>query len=47
MSFSNRLDLLKNHFHMHSLDGIYITNLTNIRYLTGFTGSCRIFIDFR
>ena len=39
MSFSNRLDLLKNHFHSHNLDGLYVTNLTNIRYLTGFTGS--------
>ena len=39
MSFSNRLDLLKNNFHLNSLDGIYVTNLTNIRYLTGFTGS--------
>ena len=39
MSFSNRLDLLKNHFHLNGLDGIYVTNLTNIRYLTGFTGS--------
>ena len=29
MSFSNRLDLLKNHFHLNGLDGIYVTNLTN------------------
>ena len=39
MSFIKRLDLFKNKFSSMNLDGFYITNLTNVRYLTGFTGS--------
>lgn len=39
MSFIKRLDLLKNKFSAMNLHGVYITNLTNVRYLTGFTGS--------
>ena len=39
MTFLNRIDSVKQKIQLESLDGIYITNLTNVRYLTGFTGS--------
>ena len=39
MSFKNRINCLKQEISQKNLDGIYITNLTNVRYLTGFTGS--------
>ena len=39
MSMNNRINQLKNKISSMDLDGIYVTNLTNIRYLTGFTGS--------
>ena len=39
MSFNNRIIKLKESLGQKKLDGIYITNLTNVRYLTGFTGS--------
>ena len=39
MSFNNRIDKVKNKLSKLSLDGLYVTNLTNVRYLTGFTGS--------
>ena len=39
MSFETRINKVKNKISELSLDGIYITNLTNVRYLTGFTGS--------
>ena len=39
MSFKNRINSLKQKISQKGLDGIYITNLTNVRYLTGFTGS--------
>jgi len=39
MSFKNRLLKIKETVHNNKLDGIYITNITNVRYLTGFTGS--------
>jgi len=39
MSFNNRITAVKKVLHKNNLDGIYITNLTNVRYLTGFTGS--------
>ena len=39
MSFTERIDKVKNKISKLSLDGLYITNLTNVRYLTGFTGS--------
>ena len=42
--FKNRLNNLYNNIAKHDLDGLYITNLTNIRYLTGFTGSAAILI---
>jgi Xaa-Pro aminopeptidase len=39
MTFSHRTDNLKSEINKYNLDGLYITNLTNVRYLTGFTGS--------
>ena len=38
--FNNILEKLSN----EGFDGMYITNLTNIRYLTGFTGSAGILL---
>ena len=40
--FNNRLDKVYHKIHELKYDGLYITNLTNIRYLTGFTGSAAI-----
>tara|TARA_Y100000294_G_scaffold175525_1_gene195821 strand:- start:1062 stop:2144 length:1083 start_codon:yes stop_codon:yes gene_type:complete len=37
--FHKRQSTLKNHLSDNGLDGILITNLTNIRYICGFTGS--------
>ena len=37
--YSQRQDKLKNTLSQNNLDGILITNLTNIRYICGFTGS--------
>ena len=37
--YSQRQDKLKNILSQNNLDGILITNLTNIRYICGFTGS--------
>ena len=39
MSLDSRTTKLKNELKALNLDGMYITNLTNVRYLTGFTGS--------
>ena len=39
MSFKNRISKLRTTLRDMNLDGIYVTNLTNVRYLTGFTGS--------
>ena len=39
MSFNKRIDLFKQKLSEQNLDGAYIINLTNVRYLTGFTGS--------
>ena len=39
MFFNDRIERLKNKLHEMNLYGMYITNLTNVRYLTGFTGS--------
>ena len=39
MSFQNRVNNLKTKLSNLGLDGMYVTNLTNVRYLTGFTGS--------
>ena len=38
-NYQIRLNKLKEEIALNKLDGIYITNLTNVRYLTGFTGS--------
>ena len=39
MIFNDRVSKVKQELSNNNLDGIYITNLTNIKYLTGFTGS--------
>ena len=39
MNFKKRITTLKNELANMNLDGMYVTNLTNVRYLTGFTGS--------
>ena len=39
MSYKNRINKVKNILSENKLDGLYITNITNVRYLTGFTGS--------
>jgi len=46
MSYKRRLDNLQNKLHALNLDGMYITNLTNVRYLTGFTGSAGSLLVF-
>ncbi len=39
ITYTKRMQSLREQLAERSLDGIYITNLTNIRYLCGFTGS--------
>ena len=39
MIFNDRVSKVKQELSNNKLDGLYITNLTNIKYLTGFTGS--------
>ncbi|MBI44847.1 MAG: peptidase M24 family protein [Candidatus Marinimicrobia bacterium] len=39
MIYNSRVTKLKNKLAQLNLDGIYVTNLTNVQYLTGFTGS--------
>ena len=39
MTFNDRRDKLRQAISINKLDGMYVTNLTNVRYLTGFTGS--------
>ena len=39
MSFNVRIEKTKNKLSELGLSGMYITNLTNVKYLTGFTGS--------
>ena len=39
MSYNSRIAKLKAQLTTLNLDGMYITNLTNVRYLTGFSGS--------
>ena len=46
MSYQSRLDNFQNKLHTLNLDGMYITNLTNVRYLTGFTGSAGSLLVF-
>ena len=46
--YTRRLDRLKSSLSEKNLDGIYITNLTNVRYMSGFTGSagsCLVTMD--
>jgi len=48
--FLSRLDKLRQILANKGLDGIYLTNLTSVRYISGFTGSagsCLITVDFR
>ena len=42
--FIKRLEKVYNAIEALGLDGLYITNLTNIRYLTGFTGSAGVLL---
>jgi len=44
--FHNRLSKLYTAISKAGYDGFYITNLTNIRYLTGFTGSAGLLIIY-
>ena len=37
-----RLDRLRQHFAASEIDALVVTNLTNVRYLTGFTGSAAV-----
>jgi len=39
MSFKKRINEVKQILSKNGLEGMYVTNLTNVRYLTGFTGS--------
>jgi len=45
--FINRLNKLYASIEIFGHDGFYITNLTNIRYLTGFTGSAGLLIIYK
>ena len=36
---SKRIDKVRQEISLKSLDGIYVNNITNVRYLTGFSGS--------
>ena len=42
--FNQRLDKLFNTINKLGYSGLYVTNLTNIRYLTGFTGSAAVLL---
>ena len=35
----SRINKLRENFKDYGVEGIYVTNITNVRYLTGFTGS--------
>ena len=39
MSFNQRINKVKDKISKQGIEGIYVTNLTNVRYLTGLTGS--------
>jgi len=57
MIFKSRINKIREELSCLNIDGIYITNLTNVRYVTGFTGSagsvlilndaCHFFTDGR
>ena len=36
---SKRIDKVRQEISLNNLDGIYVNNITNVRYLTGFSGS--------
>ncbi len=38
-NIQNRLDKVRNRFTENGIEGFYVTNLTNVRYLSGYTGS--------
>ena len=38
-NYTKRVLSVKEKINQKNLNGMYITNLTNVRYLTGFTGS--------
>ncbi len=42
--YKKRIESVKNILIKNNLDGIYVSNLTNIRYLTGFTGSAALLL---
>lgn len=44
MDVSGRADRLSAAFHAARIDALLVTNLTNIRYLTGFTGSAALLL---
>lgn len=44
MDIAGRLDRLRRHFDAAAVDALLVTSLTNIRYLTGFTGSAGLLL---
>ncbi|NOZ08481.1 MAG: aminopeptidase P family protein [FCB group bacterium] len=38
-NIQNRLEKIRNRFTEYGIEGFYVTNLTNVRYLSGYTGS--------
>lgn len=44
MAIAGRLDRLRTAFEQHKIDGLLVTNLVNIRYLTGFSGSAALLL---
>ena len=46
-TFIDRLNKLYTEVDNSGYDGFYITNMTNIRYLTGFTGSAGLLIIYK
>ena len=44
LQFSSRLDRLRSRLEGSGIDGLLVTNLTNVRYLTGFTGSAAMLV---
>ncbi len=44
ISVAGRIDRLREAFEELEIDAIVVTNLTNIRYLSGFTGSAGVFV---
>ena len=44
--FHKRINKIFNHLSGIDLDGLYITNMTNNKYLTGFSGSSAVLLLF-